>query len=195
MSRSKRPSPRTFWNRTWVAQCIDAFNPPAKVRLARVGGIVCGGTVPPINVYSVLIGPRSQRIFPCQQFPRTPQPSELTISSSNRMRANERPDEKYDRNSFRITCDPRGILRASSEHVTPMILWAARVSRRLRLASRVHDFGLQSKNAGLRQRTDCSSPQVGRGATRGRTGRSWLGVGACRGQGLGLHSQPTDAVD
>jgi hypothetical protein len=43
-------------------------------------------------------------------------------------------------------------------------------------------------NAHLRQPTDCSPPQVGRGATRRRAGRRWLGVGAGPGQGLGVHS-------
>src|SRR5438067_13925470 len=82
------------------------------------------------------------------------------------------------------------ILRAGTEHLTSMIRWAAGLSRRLPLASRVHDLGLRSRNAGLRQRTDYSPAQVGRGAVRGRAGRGWRGVGACAGQGLGVHSQP-----
>src|SRR5262245_14720905 len=87
------------------------------------------------------------------------------------------------------------ILRAGTERLTPMILWAAGLSRRLPLASRDHDYGLRSRNARLRRRTDCSPPQVGRGAARGRAGRGWLGVGACAGQGLGVHSQPAGAAD
>src|SRR5260370_18979387 len=41
---------------------------------------------------------------------------------------------------------------------------------------------LRLRNARLRQLTDCSPPQVGRGAARGRAGRGWLGVGPALGK-------------
>ena len=43
--------------------------------------------------------------------------------------------------------------------------------------------------------TDCSPPQVGRGAARGRAGGGWLAVGAGPWHGMAVHSQPAGAVD
>src|SRR6266545_4023763 len=54
--------------------------------------------------------------------------------------------------------------------------------------------GLRSMHADLRERTDCSPPSVSGGAARGGAGRGCLGVGACAGQGLAVHSQPAGAV-
>src|SRR5262249_21064479 len=56
------------------------------------------------------------------------------------------------------------------------------------------DFRSDRQNDSLRQRTNGSCSQVGRGAARGPAGRSGRGVGAGPGQGLALHPQPARAV-
>jgi hypothetical protein len=74
--------------------------------------------------------------------------------------------------------------------------WIRRHSRKVKLAGSSRSrSGLRSSNAGLRQPADCSPPQVGRGAARGRARRGWLSVGARAGQSLGVHSRPAGALD